>query len=178
MISSGNPSATSGPRAGKTQVAMLSALMAMEMRSSSRWPPVPGGQLLQIGFQVARSRRICMACLMSKRPADVGFTGRLRTSSTVPTWASEGAQALRYRGLGHRQPHGGALEPPSTMAARHSSASESKVRMWGSNSRECRYSISGLMKNHQCNFVIVAKVWVQRRSGCVFGPNLWPNRRF
>ena len=39
MISTGRPLRTSGVSAGRAQVAMLSALMAMEMRSSSRLPP-------------------------------------------------------------------------------------------------------------------------------------------
>jgi len=68
---------------------MLSALMAIEMRSSSRVAPgALGASSCRSRSRSARKRRICLVCLSSNCPAEVGRSGRLRTMSTEPTCAS------------------------------------------------------------------------------------------
>ncbi|MCY1380031.1 hypothetical protein D9M69_678110 [compost metagenome] len=90
MISIGRPFCANASSAGSAQVAMLSALMATEMRSSSRPLPVElGASSLRSFSRSARSSRIILACLSMSWPAGVGLSGRLRTISTVPTCASK-----------------------------------------------------------------------------------------
>ncbi len=128
-ISSGTPWRASSSSAGSAQVAMLSALTAIEIRSSSRAPWIElGASSCRSRSRSARSSRIWRACLSSNWPADVGLSGRLRTSSTVPTWASSARSrcdtadwVIESRCAARSKP------PSSTMAARHSRASGSKV---------------------------------------------------
>ena len=131
MISSPRPWCASGLSAGRAQVAMLSALIAIEIRSSSpASPATPGVMSFRSRSRSARNRRICIACLSSRRPAVVAFSGRLRTISTVPTCTSSERRrcdtadwVIDNRTAARSNP------PSSTMAARHSSASGSKVLM-------------------------------------------------
>ena len=130
MISSGRPWRASSSSAGRAQVAMLSALTAIEMRSSSRAPPDGAGRQLLAGRVPGRRAAAAsgLVCLSSSWPADVGLSGRLRTMSTVPTWASSARSrcdtadwVIDSRCAARSKP------PSSTMAARHSRASGSKV---------------------------------------------------
>lgn len=68
---------------------MLSALMAIEMRSFSRaLLNELGASSFESRSRSARSKRSILVCLSSRLPADVGLCGRLRTISTVLTCAS------------------------------------------------------------------------------------------
>ena len=106
---------------------MLSALIAMEMRSSSRVPPVElGASSFMSRSKSARKRRNCLVCLSRSCPAAVALSGRLRTMSTVPTCASSARRRCDTADCVTDKRCAARSKPPSsTMAARHSSASGS-----------------------------------------------------
>src|SRR6218665_2189616 len=82
MISSGRRCCTRACNAPMAQVAMLSALMAIAMRSSSRVPPgALGANSCKSRSRPARSSRNCLVCLSSNCPAGVGRT--LRAMKTM-----------------------------------------------------------------------------------------------
>jgi hypothetical protein len=67
-------------------------------------------------------------CFSNSWPAEVGLSGRLRTISTVPTWASSARRRCETADwVIDRRCAARSKPPSSTMAARHSSASGSKV---------------------------------------------------
>ena len=67
-------------------VAMLSALMATEMRDSSRVPLAAfGASSFRSRSRSARISRSILVCLSKSCPAVVNRSGRVRTSNTVPT---------------------------------------------------------------------------------------------
>lgn len=131
MISTGRPARASSFSAGSAQVAMLSALIATEMRSSPR--PVAallGASSFRSFSRSARSSRIILACLIMSCPAGVALSGRLRTMSTVPTCASSARRRCETADCVIDRRWAARSKPPSsTMAARHSRASGSKVDM-------------------------------------------------
>ena len=131
MISTARPARASGPRAGRAQVAMLSALMAMGMPSCSRGPEARLGVSSRSSrSRSARSRRCILVCLSSSWPARVGLTGRLRTTKTVPVCDSRARRRCETADWVMDRRCAARSKPPSSMMeARHSRASGSKLLM-------------------------------------------------
>ena len=105
MISIGSPCRASSSSAGSAQVAMLSALIAIEMRSSSRAPPVElGASSLQVAFQVGAQQPQLLGVLEQQVPG----RGRPERAAAHDEHGAhlrlQRAQPLRHGRLRDRQP--------------------------------------------------------------------------
>jgi hypothetical protein len=91
-------------RAGMAQVAMLSALMAMEMRSSSRAPPSElGASSLQVALQVGAQQAQHLGVLEQQLAGRGGLERAAAHDQHGADLGLQRPQALRNRRLGDRQ---------------------------------------------------------------------------